>query len=116
MSRFAADTPNLRLESVQNAADQARFVAGGITGTAGAPAYDAVPWFWTDQFGSKLQIAGLVAGYERIDREHDAEDRFSLNCYRGDLLLGSESVNSPREHLRARRRLAAALERGVAPR
>lgn len=115
-SRFAADTPNLRLESVQNATDQARFVAGVITGAARATAYDAVPWFWTDQFGSKLQIAGLVAGHDRIDREHSAEDRFSLNCYRGELLLGSESVNSPREHLRARRQLAAALERGVDPR
>jgi 3-phenylpropionate/trans-cinnamate dioxygenase ferredoxin reductase subunit len=111
MSRFAADTPNLRLESVQNATDQARFVADVITGAPRAPAYDAVPWFWTDQFGSKLQIAGLVAGHDQINREHSAEDRFSLNCYRGGLLLGSESVNSPREHLRARRQLATALEK-----
>lgn len=53
---------SIRLESVQNAIDQAKTVAAALTG--GAPDYDPVPWFWSDQYAVKLQIAGLSQGYD----------------------------------------------------
>jgi 3-phenylpropionate/trans-cinnamate dioxygenase ferredoxin reductase subunit len=62
-----------RLESVQNAVDQARAVAASIVGE-GAP-YDSLPWFWTDQAGAKLQIAGILANADQTvvtgNRPHD---------------------------------------------
>jgi 3-phenylpropionate/trans-cinnamate dioxygenase ferredoxin reductase subunit len=105
-TRFADGAPSVRLESVQNATDQARYVAARLVAGAPGPGYDAVPWFWTEQFGRKLQIAGLTHGFDRVERTATDQDRFSIYCYRGETLLGCESVNSPREHLRARRRLA----------
>jgi len=94
----------IRLESVQNATDQARYVAQQICGESTEP-YVAVPWFWTEQFGRKLQIAGLVDGFDRIEEDARDPDSFSLSCYSGDTLLGVESVNAPRDHIRARRQL-----------
>ena len=55
---------SLRLESVQNATDQARCVAARLTGDA--KTYDGLPWFWSDQGDDKLQIAGLTTGYDRV--------------------------------------------------
>ena len=96
----------VRLESVQNAVEQARCVAGRI---AGAPApYTAVPWFWTEQLGRKLQIAGLTAGHDHTEVVGSMDGRaFSVLCFAGERLLGVESVNSPADHLAARRLLAA---------
>jgi 3-phenylpropionate/trans-cinnamate dioxygenase ferredoxin reductase component len=62
-SRFARG--RVRLESVQNAVDQARSVADARTGRP-AP-YQAVPWFWSHQAGHKLQIAGLSAGHDTVN-------------------------------------------------
>src|SRR6202000_1256182 len=59
--RFGAP---LRLESVQNATDQARCVAARLSGDARA--YDGLPWFWSDQGPDKLQIAGLTTGYDKV--------------------------------------------------
>jgi 3-phenylpropionate/trans-cinnamate dioxygenase ferredoxin reductase subunit len=70
-TRFA--TERVRLESVQNAVDQGRSVAGRI---AGKPApYDKVPWFWSDQRDLKLQIAGLVTGHDQAVLRGDPESR-----------------------------------------
>lgn len=101
-----ADGP-VRLESVQNAVDQARCVAEYITRGAGQSApYTAVPWFWSDQYSDKLQIAGVTAGHDRVELAGDvAEHSFSVHCYRGDRLIGVESVNRPVDHIRARRQL-----------
>ncbi|GAA2794747.1 NAD(P)/FAD-dependent oxidoreductase [Saccharopolyspora taberi] len=96
----------VRLESVQNAVDQARHVAAGLTGDAGA--YDAVPWFWTDQGKVKLQIAGLTDGHDRtVVRGDQSEGKFSVFCYRGDELLGAESIGRATEHMAVRRILTA---------
>jgi 3-phenylpropionate/trans-cinnamate dioxygenase ferredoxin reductase component len=102
-TRFAAE--RVRLESVQNAVDQARAVAARI---AGKPApYDKVPWFWSDQRDLKLQIAGLVAGHDRAVIRGDVESgSFSVFCFNGNRLLGVESVNRPADHIAARRILA----------
>lgn len=96
----------VRLESVQNAVDQARCVAAGLTG-APAP-YTAVPWFWSDQGPVKLQIAGLTAGADTlVPRGDPASGRFSVLCFREGRFLGAESVNRPVDHMTVRRLLAA---------
>lgn len=96
---------HIRLEAVQNAVDQARCVAERLTG---APAsYTAVPWFWTTQYGLKLQVAGLVGGHDRgVVRGEPNSGAFSVFCFRGDRLLGVESVNRPADHVLARALLA----------
>ncbi|WP_291845691.1 FAD-dependent oxidoreductase [Bradyrhizobium sp.] len=97
---------SLRLESVQNAADQARCVAARLTGDA--KPYDGLPWFWSDQGPDKLQIAGLTTGYDRVVVRGDrAQAAFSAFCYRSGQLVGIESVNRAGDHMFGRRLLAA---------
>jgi len=101
-----------RLEAVQNAADHARCVADRLVGKPRA--YDALPWFWSEQGPLKLQIAGLTNGYDQTTLRGSLEaDEFSVFCYRGGTLLGIESVNRPADHACARRLLAAG--RQIAP-
>ncbi|ADZ70561.1 NAD(P)/FAD-dependent oxidoreductase [Polymorphum gilvum] len=96
----------LRLESVQNAVDQARAAAAAMVGDA--VAYDPVPWFWSDQYDAKLQIAGLSTGYDRTEIDGDPDSgSFALAYYAGDRLLAVDAVNAPRAHMLARRTLAA---------
>jgi 3-phenylpropionate/trans-cinnamate dioxygenase ferredoxin reductase subunit len=95
-----------RLESVQNAVDQARCVAAAITGTA--EPYASLPWFWTDQSGAKLQIAGILAGADRTVVAGDpATGKFSVLSFRDDVLVAVESVNRPADHIAARRLFTA---------
>jgi 3-phenylpropionate/trans-cinnamate dioxygenase ferredoxin reductase subunit len=95
----------VRLESVQNATDQARLVAARLVGKE-AP-YQAVPWFWSDQAGFKLQIAGLRRGDEQqVVLGDPAERNFTVLCLRGDRLAAVETVNRPADHMLARRLLA----------
>lgn len=100
----AADT-QVRLESVQNAVDQAKFVAVRLMGAEGD--YQAVSWFWSDQFDQKLQIAGLATGADRWELVEDGKPGLGVHCYAGDRWLAFESVNRAADHLAARRRLAA---------
>lgn len=96
----------LRLESVQNATDQARCVAARLTGDA--KPYDGQPWFWSDQGPDKLQIAGLTTGYDQVVLRGDpAQKAFSAFCYREGRLVGIESVNRAGDHMFGRRLLAA---------
>ncbi|BBZ58131.1 NAD(P)/FAD-dependent oxidoreductase [Mycolicibacterium phocaicum] len=98
----------VRLESVQNAVDHARCVAARLTGQPCA--YDKVPWFWTEQFVAKLQMAGLLGDYDHtVVRGEPERDSFSVFCFRGDTLLAVESVNAARDHMTARKLLAARL-------
>jgi len=95
----------VRLESVQNATDQARYVAGRINGSR--EPYAAVPWFWTDQAGFKLQIAGLTAGHDTCIVRGSVEDgSFSVLCFRGERFLGAESVNRVADHMKVRKLLS----------
>jgi 3-phenylpropionate/trans-cinnamate dioxygenase ferredoxin reductase component len=102
----------IRLESVQNAVDQARCVAAHI---AGRPEpYRKVPWFWSDQGDLKLQIAGITAGHdEAVTRGDPVSGHFSVFCFCGGRLIGVESVNRPADHVVARRLLAG--EPGLSP-
>lgn len=94
-----------RLESVQNAVDQARSLAARLTGTP-AP-FVAVPWFWSDQADLKLQIVGLAdAGDIAVLRGDPATRRFSVFRFRDGVLSAIESVNRPADHMLGRRLLA----------
>ena len=97
---------DVRLESVQNATDQARLAARTVLGHS--EDYAAVPWFWSDIGDMKLQMVGLTAGGDRNVVSGDpAENRFSIYHYLGDRLLGIESVNRPADHMLGRKMLAA---------
>jgi len=103
---------SLRLESVQNATDQARCVAARLTGDA--KTYDGLPWFWSDQGEDKLQIAGLTTGYDRVVVRGDREQRsFSAFCYKSGQLVGIESINRASDHVFGRRVLA--MNRSIEP-
>jgi 3-phenylpropionate/trans-cinnamate dioxygenase ferredoxin reductase subunit len=94
----------MRLESVQNATDQARCVAARLTGDA--KPYDGYPWFWSDQGDDKLQIAGLTAGFDQVVvRGSVAERSFSAFCYKAGRLIGIESVNRASDHVLGRKLL-----------
>ncbi|MFD1211059.1 NAD(P)/FAD-dependent oxidoreductase [Arthrobacter sp. GCM10027362] len=96
----------VRVESVQNAADQARFLARRLTGTAAS--YADVPWFWSHQAGDKLQIAGLSQpGDGSVAMGDPAAGRFSVCRIRDGYLVAVESVNSPGDHLASRKLLAS---------
>src|SRR5215472_5909802 len=102
----------LRLESVQNATDQAKCVAARLTGDD--KIYDGQPWFWSDQGDNKLQIARLTTGYNRVVLRGDpAQKAFSAFCYRQGKLVGIESVNRAGDHMFGRRLLG--MERSIAP-
>lgn len=108
-SRFAGGT--VRLESVQNAVDQARSLAHRLTGKlspSGEPApFDAVPWFWSDQADLKLQMVGLAAPTDdAVLRGDPASRRFSVFRFRDGVLTAIESVNRPADHMLGRRLLA----------
>jgi 3-phenylpropionate/trans-cinnamate dioxygenase ferredoxin reductase subunit len=97
----------LRLESVQNANDQARCAAQALLGDA--KPYDAMPWFWSDQGGVRIQIAGVPdTHHERVMRGDPATDKFSVLYFDGDVLTCVESINLPADHLAARKLIAAA--------
>ena len=105
-TRYARDLPDgnrVRIESVQNAIDQGRCVAARLTGRANA--YDAVPWFWSDQGPHKLQIAGLAAPADASVVRGQAE-AFSVFRFREGALCAVESVNRPGDHMAARRILS----------
>lgn len=89
-----------RLESVHNAVEGAKIAAASIMGGEHA---EEAPWFWSDQYDIKLQIAGLHQGYDRIVwRGAPAERSFAAFYYRGDRLLAVDAVNRPGEYLGAK--------------
>lgn len=102
-NRFSVET-GCRLESIQNAVDQARCVASTI---AGKPrAYRAVPWFWTEQYDAKLQIAGLPHTCDHFVVRGDAGGgAFSVFGFRKGKLAAVESINRPVDHIHARKML-----------
>ena len=93
----------LRLESVQNAIDQAELVADNMLG-AGRE-YHPTPWFWSDQYDCKLQIAGLNTGYDRIVTRGPDGDAVSFWYFRGDQLLAVDAMNDPRAFMVGKRLL-----------
>lgn len=99
------DQQPIRLESVQNAVDQARCIAARLMGKPAA--YEALPWFWTDQGKLKLQIAGLSTGYDSSVIVGTPESsQLSVLCFRDGQLIAVESCNRPGDHMAARKILA----------
>ena len=94
----------IRLESVPNAIDQAEIVARNMLG-AGVE-YVAKPWFWSDQYDIKLQIAGLNTGYDRVIVRDGVTAR-SHWYYAGDTLLAVDAMNDPRGYMVGKRMIEA---------
>lgn len=93
---------NIRLESVQNAVDQAKAAAKAICGTP--ETYSAVPWFWSDQYDVKLQIVGLSQGYtQAVVRGNPSDGAFSVFYLKDDILIAVDAINSPREYMMGRK-------------
>ncbi len=93
---------HVRLESVPNATEQAKTVANHINGNP--KPYNSLPWFWSDQFDLKLQIAGLSDGYDDLIIRGDIKNsrEFAAFYFKGDKLLAVDAVNSPREFMLGR--------------
>ena len=94
----------IRLESVPNAIDQAEVVAENILGAG--KEYIAKPWFWSDQYDVKLQIAGLNAGYDRVITRL-GEGSASFWYYLGETLLAVDAANDPRGYMVGKRLIEA---------
>ncbi|MBO9462043.1 MULTISPECIES: NAD(P)/FAD-dependent oxidoreductase [Stappiaceae] len=93
---------SVRMESVQNAIDQAKAVAQALLGQE--VDYDPLPWFWSDQYDIKLQIAGLSEGYDDTKVVGSTEDsKFYVAYLHDGRLIAVDSINSPRSHMMARR-------------
>lgn len=94
----------MRLESVQNANDQSRAAAANICGKQ--TAYDAVPWFWSDQYNIKLQMAGVNEGYDEVvcrgSADHDSDDGFALFYLQDGVVVAADCVGRPKEFMVAK--------------
>ena len=96
----------IRLESVQNAIDQAETVAENMLGRT--KPYRPMPWFWSDQYDVKLQIAGLNSGYDSvITRPGDKDGAVSFWYYRKTTLLAVDAANDPRAYMIGKRLIEA---------
>jgi len=96
---------DVRLESVQNATDQAKLAARSLLGATDA--YDAVPWFWSDIGDMKLQMVGLIGSADQhVITGNPADNRFSVFHFAGTRLMAIETVNRPADHMLGRRILA----------
>lgn len=105
-ARRLPDGTLLRLESVQNAIEQGKSAAAALLGRERP--FTAAPWFWSDQYDMRLQMAGLPVGYDRtVLRGSPAERRFSIFYYCGEKLLAVDSINRAHDHMAARKLLDA---------
>ncbi len=95
----------LRLESVDNAFEQATSAAANMLGAA-VP-HNKVPWFWSDQFDLKLIIVGLTHEHDAVVMRGDPASRSFTACYlRGGELVAVDTVNSPKDQMAARKLIA----------
>jgi 3-phenylpropionate/trans-cinnamate dioxygenase ferredoxin reductase subunit len=99
------DQRRIRLESVQNANDQARVAAVNIFGNK--QIYDSIPWFWSDQYNIKLQIVGLSTDYDKVvlrgEMGKAEEAGFALFYFKKKRLISAECVNRPKEFMVSKR-------------
>lgn len=105
---FVRNGLRIRLESVQNAADQGDLVARVIAGEA--VTYDPLPWFWSDQYDCKLQIAGLNIGYtQTVIRPGSKPGGQSVWYYAKDKLLAVDAMNDAMAYALGRKMIGAGL-------
>jgi 3-phenylpropionate/trans-cinnamate dioxygenase ferredoxin reductase subunit len=96
----------VRLESVHNAVEQAKTAASNICGEDAS--YAQVPWFWSDQYDLKLQIAGLSQGYDEVILRGDPDSRsFSCLYLHDGALIAVDAVNSPKDFMQSKALIAA---------
>ncbi|MEY8247456.1 MAG: FAD-dependent oxidoreductase [Bermanella sp.] len=97
----------LRLESVPNASDQAKSAAASICGKD--KLYSSLPWFWSDQYDLKLQIAGLSQGYDQLVVRGDKDNGRSFTAFylKEGKLISADCVNSPQEFMVSKRLILA---------
>lgn len=101
----AGGPARVRLESIHAANDGARAAASVLVGRE--QPFTGVPWFWSDQYELKFQMAGLAApGDQAVLRGDPATDRFTLFYLRDGVLAAAHSVNRPAEHMLARKLIA----------
>jgi 3-phenylpropionate/trans-cinnamate dioxygenase ferredoxin reductase subunit len=95
----------MRLESVPNAIEQAKIAGANMAG--GDLVYDAVPWFWSDQYDVKLQTAGVAEGAdEAVVRGDPAAARFSVWSLKDGRVLAVDAVNDPASFLASKKIIA----------
>jgi 3-phenylpropionate/trans-cinnamate dioxygenase ferredoxin reductase subunit len=95
----------LRLESVHNALEQAKTAANNICGIE--THYAQVPWFWSDQYDLKLQIAGLSLGYDQVVLRGDPASRsFACVYMKNGVLIAVDAINSPRDFMQSKELIA----------
>ena len=100
---------SLRLESVHNAVEQAKTAAANICGQD--VSYNQVPWFWSDQYDLKLQIAGLSEDYDDVViRGNPAERSFSCLYLRDNRLIAVDAINAPRDFVQSKQLIADRTE------
>ncbi|MGJ8675241.1 MAG: oxidoreductase C-terminal domain-containing protein, partial [Pseudoalteromonas sp.] len=87
----------IRLESVQNAVEQAKTAAQLLA--KNSEPVPALPWFWSDQYEYKLQIVGLSQGYNEIVVREESPEQFSLWYFNNDTLLCVEAVNHAKAYV-----------------
>lgn len=105
-ARRLADGSLIRLESVQNATEQGKSAAATLLGID--KPFTATPWFWSDQYDKRLQMAGLSMGADQwAVRGNLGAGSFSVYHFKGDHLLAVDSVNASKDHLQARKLLDA---------
>ena len=98
----------IRLESVDNAFEQANTVATNITGTP--TKHDRVPWFWSDQYHHKLLIVGLADGHDQaILRGDQANHSFSVCYLRDGEFIAIDTVNMAKDQMAARKLIASRM-------
>jgi len=96
----------LRLESVHNAIEQAKTAAENLCGVEAH--YSQVPWFWSDQYDLKLQIAGLSEGYDEVViRGNPADKSFACLYLKDNRLIAVDAVNAPRDFVQSKALIAA---------
>ncbi len=105
---FIRNGQRIRLESVQNATDQGDLIAQVLGGED--LQYDALPWFWSDQFDCKLQIAGLNSGYTKtVIRPGASDTSQSVWYYTDDQLIAVDAMNDPKAYAFGRKIISAGL-------
>jgi len=104
-ARFPYQGQKIRLESIQNAVDMAENVAHAIVGNTAQ--YRPVPWFWSEQYSTRLQIAGLNSGYTHVVVRNTSETACSIWYYDGPRFIAVDAINDAKAFMTARQWLGA---------
>ena len=107
-----AEHVRMRVESVQNANDQATVAARTITGMEAS--YDSVPWFWSNQYDLRLQTVGLSTNHDEVVQRGDPASRsFSLIYLREGKVIALDCVNAVKDYVQGRALVLAGTKVGA---